>query len=138
MFWLFRTLLSWASGGVLDRVLTWLERKQDNETTRQGFKRDVMIAGIKSEIAARENAREIRLATAGFVEMRVATVLIVFPFIVHLWLVALDTCFGFGWRISAFPKPFDEWQGLILCSFFGVSGVVSGARIWAASQWGKR
>lgn len=62
----------------------------------------------------------VRLATAGFWEMRLITFLIAVPFVVHLWSVWLDTQFGFGWKVAAFPPPFNEWQGAILLSFFGI------------------
>ncbi len=90
---------------------------------------------------ARAGAREIRLAAAGFWEMRVLTVAIALPFVVHLWLVALDTCFGFTWNVAAFPRPFDEWEGLILLSFFGVYAGLSAAQTWAsalARKWAKQ
>lgn len=116
----FFKVLSWLSGGVLNRVLTYLERKDNTATERDKVKATVLRTAIVAEMDARQNAREIRLATAGFWEMRLLTVLIALPFVVHLNLVALDTCFGFGWGVSKFPAPFDEWEGAILLSFFGV------------------
>lgn len=84
------------------------------------------IEDIKRQIADREAAKEIRLATATFWEMRLVTALVAGCFALHLLLVTLDTCFALGWRIAAFPKPFDEWQGTILLSFFGVQAVGKG------------
>lgn len=63
---------------------------------------------------------QVRLATAGFWEMRLITFLIAVPFVFHLWTVWLDTQFQFGWKVAAFPSPFNEWQGAILLSFFGI------------------
>jgi hypothetical protein len=63
---------------------------------------------------------QVRLATSGFWEMRLITFLIAVPFVFHLWTVWLDTQFQFGWQINAFPSPFNEWQGAILLSFFGI------------------
>jgi hypothetical protein len=42
--------------------------------------------------------------------------------------VWLDTQFQFGWRIAAFPEPFNEWQGAILLSFFGIYTVGKGVQ----------
>lgn len=81
---------------------------------------EIALKSIDAEIDARKGAREIRLATAAFWEMRLITFIIASIFTLHLVLVGLDTCFGFGWRIAKFPAPFDEWQGIILLSFFGV------------------
>lgn len=117
---IFFKILSWLGGGVLDRVLLHIERRNDTATERDKVKATVLRTAIVAEMEARGNAREIRLATAGFWEMRLLTVAIALPFVVHLNLVALDTCFGFGWAIAKFPAPFDEWEGAILLSFFGV------------------
>jgi hypothetical protein len=65
----------------------------------------------------------VRLATAGHWEMRVMTFCIAFPFVFHLVSVWLDTQFKLGWRINAFPAPFNEWEGAILLSFFGIQAV---------------
>ena len=99
----------------------------------------VEIAGINASVARAQAAKEIRLATAGFWEQRALTLAIAGPFILHLWLVALDTCFKLGWRVSAFPNPFAEWEGAILLSFFGVSVIGGGIKAFAgAVAYGKR
>ena len=52
--------------------------------------------------------------------MRLLTFAIAFPFVAHLWAVCLDTQFKLSWGIPKFPGPMDEWQGIILLSFFGI------------------
>lgn len=96
----------------------------DNDESR--LIAETAIKDIERQIADREAAKEIRLATATFWEMRLVTALVAGCFALHLLLVTLDTCFALGWRVSAFPKPFDEWQGTILLSFFGVQAVGKG------------
>jgi hypothetical protein len=96
----------------------------DNDESR--LIAETAIKDIERQIADREAAKEIRLATATFWEMRLVTALVAGCFALHLFLVTLDTCFALGWRVSAFPKPFDEWQGTILLSFFGVQAVGKG------------
>jgi len=68
--------------------------------------------------------------------MRIVTFMIAFPFASHLVAVWLDTMFKLGWEVSAFPAPFDEWQGIILTSFFGVKAVgsISKALAWGMSR----
>lgn len=87
---------------------------------------DAAIKDIERQIADRETAKEIRMATAGFWEMRFVTALVAGCFAFHLLLVTLDTCFALGWRVAAFPSPFDQWEGTILLSFFGVQAVGQG------------
>lgn len=118
------------TGGLLDKVLGYLQ-------TREAAK----LAALSSEqrhahdlrMAYRQDAKEIRLATAGFWEMRLLTALIAFPFVGHLWSVWLDTQFKLGWKIDKFPEPFASWEGAILLSFFGVAGAVGVGRAVAGS-----
>lgn len=98
-----------------------LEMIETLKTTRE-VRLAELQAKRESKLAAINASREIRLATAGFPEMRLLTFLIALPFVIHLNLVAADTNFKLGWGIPAFPSPFDEWEGAILLSFFGVQG----------------
>lgn len=120
MMWMLSTVLSWASGSVLDKVLSHLRARQDSGTEREKLRTQVQIKEIEAEIMGRQNARDIRLATAGFWEMRLFTALIALPFVIHVTLVGLDTNFRLGWDIAKFPAPFDQWEGAILLSFFGI------------------
>ena len=110
--------------------------RAQNETEK--LVADVAIKDIERQMADRAAAKEIRLATAGFWEMRLITVLIAAPFVLHLNLVALDTSFKLGWKIPAFPAPFDQWQGAILLSFFGIHVIGQGITALAGAIRGRR
>jgi hypothetical protein len=136
MFW--GAIVRWITGDLVGQLTRAYEArlKAANETER--LIADVAIKDIERQIADRSAAKEIRLATAGFWEMRTITVLIAAPFVLHLNLVALDTCFKLGWRIPAFPAPFDQWQGAILLSFFGVHVIGQGITALAGAIRGRR
>lgn len=36
----------------------------------------------------------------------------------------MDTQFKLDWEVDKFPTPFDEWEGAVLLSFFGLVGAV--------------
>lgn len=108
------------TGSVLDRLTGLYEKKLQADGAAQKLAAEFAVKQIEADLEVRQNAKEIRLATAGFWEMRTITFLIALPFVIHLWAVGLDTIFMFGWRIPAFPYPFNEWQGVILLSYFGV------------------
>lgn len=135
-------LLDWITGSLVGRVGGELRKAYEaklraaNETER--LIADAAIKDIERQIDERRGAREIRLATAGFWEMRLISAIIAGCFTVHLLLVTLDTCFALGWRIARFPSPFDEWQGVILLSFFGVQAVSSGVNAIAAAIRGRK
>lgn len=126
---IWNAVLGLISGPVLDGYRAKLEAQ--NNANAMG--KDIALKQIDAEIEARRGAREIRLATAGFWEMRLITFLIAGCFTLHLVLVTIDTCFRLGWGIPAFPKPFDEWQGVILLSFFGVQIAGQGIMAIAAA-----
>lgn len=125
-------VLSLLSGPLVDKVLGSLEARANSETEREKIRTQASVETLRIMAedlqSQRRAATEIRLATAGFWEMRLLTFLIAMPFVWHLWSVWLDTQFMFGWGINKFPPPFDEWEGAILLSFFGVSVVGSGLK----------
>lgn len=130
-------LLSLLSGPLVDKVLGHLEAQAANQTERDKVRTQATVESLKlaaGDLAnQRSAANQIRLATAGYIEMRVLTTAIALPFIAHLWLVGLDTMFGFGWKVAAFPGVFAEWEGAILLSFFGVVTVGNGIRAFAGA-----
>lgn len=126
-------LLKLLGGSMLGEIRGLLADSRNSSVDSERIAAEVAIRRIDAETAARQNAREIRLATAGHWEMRLITALIAGTATLHYVLVGLDTCFRLGWRIPAFPPPFDQWQGAILLSFFGVQAVSKGVSSIAAA-----
>lgn len=114
------SIINILTGSVFKRLTDIYEKKLQADNDSQKMAAEFAVKQMEADLEIRQNAKEIRLATAGFWEMRVITFLIALPFVVHLWAVALDTVFKLGWKIPAYPYPFNEWQGVILLSFFGV------------------
>lgn len=123
-------IINWLSGGLLDKVLGFVERR---ETERLNLMNSEQQRAHEDRQAARQAAKDIRLATAGYWEMRLLTFLIALPFLIHLWLVAWDTYWPQPWAVEKLPAPFDQWEGAILLSFFGVSVVGSGIKAVAGA-----
>jgi hypothetical protein len=131
-------LIRLITGDLLGKLAEAYQARLRAQNETEKLVADVAIKDIERQMADRAAAKEVRLATAGFWEMRLITFLIAAPFVVHLNLVALDTCFKLGWRIPAFPHPFSEWQGAILLSFFGVHVVGQGITALAGAIRGRR
>jgi hypothetical protein len=116
----FTGLVTVSSNGVLNTVLDFLKGRADTQA-------QVTMAAITGELEARKIARDVRLATAGFWEMRLITFIIAAWFTLHLSMVAFDTLTTgtrweiIGWNVAPFPAPFNEWEGAILLSFFGLA-----------------
>ena len=138
MLTLIKWIFGWASSDLAKALTNAYDMKLKAQTQEQTLVAEAAIEDIKRQLAGMQNAKEIRLATASFWEMRLITAIIAGCFALHLLLVTLDTCFAFGWRIAAFPRPFDEWQGAILLSFFGVQVAGQGITAIAAAIRGRR
>lgn len=135
---MFASFLRWLTGDLMGALTRAYEMKLKAENDQQRLVADTAIADINRQIDAARNAKEIRLASVGFWEMRLITAVIAGCFALHLLLVTLDTCFALGWRIAKFPAPFDEWEGMILLSFFGIQAVGGGLNAIAAAIRGRK
>ncbi len=135
---MFASFLRWLTGDLMGALTRAYEMKLKAENDQQRLVADAAIADISRQIDAARNAKEIRLASVGFWEMRLITAVIAGCFALHLLLVTLDTCFALGWRIAKFPAPFDEWEGMILLSFFGIQAVGGGLNAIAAAIRGRK
>lgn len=123
-------ILSWLSGGIVGQITGPLLDAYKAKLNSSDQAAQLMATDA---IDARKAVVQVRMATAGYWEMRTLTVAIALPFTLHVWLVGIDTCFRLGWRIPAFPSPFDQWEGAILLSFFGVSVIGSGIKAIAGA-----
>ncbi len=131
-------LIRWITGDLVGQLTRAYEVKKQAETDEQKLIADASIKMIEAKMAAKAQATEIRLATAGFWEIRLITALIAGCFALHLLLVTLDTCFALGWGVAKFPAPFDQWEGTILLSFFGVQVAGLGFNAIAAAIRGRK
>lgn len=131
-------IIQWITGDLVGQLTKAYEVKLKAENDTQKMVADAAIKQIEAEMEARRQAADIRKQTAGYWEMRLITAIIAGCFALHLVLVTLDTCFALGWRIAKFPAPFDEWEGTILLSFFGVQAIGMGISGIASAIRGRK
>lgn len=134
---LIKWLLGWVTGDLAGALTRAYDMKLKADSEEKKLIADAAIADIQRQMASMQNATEIRLASAGYWEMRLITSVIAGCFALHLLLVTLDTCFKLGWAIPKYPPPFDAWQGSILLSFFGVQVAGQGVTAIAAAIRGR-
>lgn len=133
-----RAVLNWFLGKPLETLAGAYAKHKDSETEKDRVLADVAKNQMDNEVRTQGIAKDVRVVTAGFWEMRALTFLIAAPFVLHLNLVALDTCFKLGWAIPAFPPPFDENGWKILLSFFGIAVANKGIHAIAAALIARR
>jgi hypothetical protein len=131
-------LIKWLTGSGLQALADIYAKGKDSAVETERIHADLAKRQLDNALEAQRLAQQVRLATAGFWEMRLLTFLIALPFVVHLLLVGADTCFKLGLRIPAYPHPFDEWEGAIVLSFFGIATVGKGITAVAAGFLARR
>ncbi|MGX9389644.1 hypothetical protein ACWX0O_01845 [Nitrobacteraceae bacterium UC4449_H16] len=120
---------SWLTGGGFKMLTDMYAKGKDSAVESER----IQAAWAKSQLDAMAANRG---ATSGFLEMRVITFIIAGVYTLHLVLVGLDTMFGWTWNgspVNAFPPPFNEWEGSILLSFFGLTAGVIGIKAIAGA-----
>lgn len=113
-----KVILNWLTGGVLDRVLSTVDRKIASETDREKIKGDIIIEHYRQ--------RADWMRAGGFWLMLLFAVPLAF------WHAAVAVYSVFWcarcawpqtWTVAALPPPLDEWGWMIVVSIFGVIGV---------------
>lgn len=113
-----RALLGWLTGGVLDRVLSTVDRKIAAETDREALKRDLIVEHYRQRGDwMRAGGFWLMLAFAGPLALWWAAVL------VYSVLWCAGCAYPQAWTVAALPAPLDEWAGMIVLSIFGVIGL---------------
>ncbi|WP_412507541.1 hypothetical protein [Roseovarius sp. SYSU LYC5161] len=111
-------VMKWLTRGVLDRVLSTVDKKLDAETDRERIKGEIIKEHYRS--------RGDWMRAGGF------WLMLAFAAPLAAWWSAIlaysifwcaDCVFPQEWSIAALPAPLDEWAGLIVLSIFGVLGV---------------
>ena len=127
------TALKWFFSDGVSAIASAYAKAKDAQTEQDKVRADVLGKQLDAALEAQRLALQVRMATAGFWEMRLLTFVIAACFVSHLVLVTIDTCFKLKIGIPAYPSPFDQWEGVILLSFFGVQLVGKGLTAAAAA-----
>lgn len=123
---MFKLALNWFLGGGFTALTDIYNKYKDSAVESER----TQATWAKAQLDAMS---ENRKATSGFLEMRILTFLIALPFVIHVNLVGLDTNFKTGFKTFPFPAPFDQWEGSILLSFFGLTAGVIGIKAIASA-----
>lgn len=103
----------WLTSGPLDRILTSIDRKVDNETERERIKTEAVTSYMTAQVSI-ANSRQwffplFFLVPAGLWFAAVCIYSI-------LW--CRGCAYPQDWTIAALPPPLNEWMGWIVASLF--------------------
>jgi hypothetical protein len=117
-------LISLFTGGLIDKFANIYAKHKDSAVESERIKADVAKKQLDAALEHSRLSQQIRLATAGLIEMRVIVAALAGSFALHTVAVVVCTTFNlgpkWGWWVPALPAPFDAWQGAIVLSFFGI------------------
>lgn len=113
-----KTILTWLTSGVLDRVLSTVDKQIDAQTDREKLKSDIIKEYYRS--------RTDYMRAGGLWLMLAFAVPLAFwwsAVLVYSVMWCAGCAFPQSWTVAALPSPLDEWAGLIVMAIFGVLGV---------------
>jgi hypothetical protein len=104
-------LLSFLTSGILGKILDFISKRQDSAN-------QVTVENIKAELGARALQQQIILTEQGWWVTALIRPLIVYPFVLHITAVTLDSIFKFSWDIAKLPAPMDNLEYTVILSHF--------------------
>ncbi len=114
-------ILRLATAGVLDKLLAYFQNKTDKDAM-------VNVEHVKAEIERRKVQQEIITVEQGWWVTAMIRPMIIYPFVLHIWAITLDTVFKFGWAVPALPGPFNDLEFAVVLSYFITRPIEKGVR----------
>lgn len=120
---MFKLILNWLTGGVLDRILTTVDTSINNETQRESIKAEVTKSYVLAMLETNKADKWLSIWRGMFVV----------PTGIYYSAIILDSLFHWDWNVAALPAPYDTWGAAIVLALFAADGLVT-----AAKQFAKR
>jgi hypothetical protein len=130
---IFAWILQLFSSPIIGKVADYLEKRSNDIAVMHGQDTTAATQIVVAQMRAEIEARKAQAALASRHDKLVAW--IAAAFILHIWMIVLDTCFHLKWGITLLPQPLDDWEGRIILSFFIVTPVASLAKAAIAKVW---
>jgi hypothetical protein len=111
-------ILNFLGGGVLNRVLTTLERKADNETERERIRTNVTIEEIRAELARRQAQRDVLLKESESAIQWLPRFTFGMTAAAYFLAVTLDSIFDLPGAVLALPDNEAAIMGVIVAGLF--------------------
>ncbi|MBL6431688.1 MAG: hypothetical protein HPM95_13185 [Alphaproteobacteria bacterium] len=127
MSWLLSVVLRFASSGLVERTLSYLERRQTEETGREELRTQVEIETIRAAIAETKELAKFNSAKLEHAAFWGFAGLFVLPLGAWWAAVILDSIFRFGWGVATVPI-LEAWGGQMIQWLFYVGGGVAALR----------
>jgi hypothetical protein len=113
MLALLKVAFGWLTGGTLDRILSSVDHKIDNETKREEVKAELVSEYMKAQVAI------VTGRGWWFPLFFIAPLGLWFGSVCIYSILWCAACaYPQPWSVAALPRPLDEWAGIIIGSLF--------------------
>lgn len=128
---MFATFLKWLTGGVLDRLLTSVDRSIDNETERQAIRAQVISTYVETQAETRQASMQSRVFWV---------VWFMFSAPLGFWwaMICLDSVFQFDWYVADLPNSVKPYADNIFAAVFGSGAGVASLQSISSAIRGRR
>lgn len=117
-------LVTWFLSGPLDRILSSIDNKVDNETQRDALRIEAVKAALTAQVAMMSGPGRwfmwLFIAPLGFWWTAVC---------VYSVLWCQKCAYPQSWSIAALPPPLDGWAGAIITSLFAGGFMVQSVKM---------
>lgn len=108
---IFKSVLGWATGGTLDRLLDTVDTRIKEGTEREKVKADITKTYVEAQAS-------LLVGRTWWFQL-----FFVIPLGIWWTAVIIDSIFMFqNWDVAALPEPLDIWAGWIISALFVVDG----------------
>lgn len=112
-------VLSWLSGGVVDKVLATLNKRVDAQTDAERLRTEITIEAIRAEVSAQAEARAIIVAEQGYWWAALPRPLFAGIFIIYVGkIVVWDKVLALG-TTDPLPPYLIDMMGVVVAAYFG-------------------
>lgn len=127
MSWLLSIVLRFASSGLVERTLTYLERRHAEEAGHAKLRTQVEIETIRAAVAETRELAKLNAAKLEYVAFWCFAALFVLPLGAWWAAVIADSIGRFGWGVATVPV-LEAWGGQMIQWLFYVGGGVAALR----------
>ncbi|WP_420415301.1 hypothetical protein [Roseibium sp.] len=128
---MFKAILSWLTGGVLDRLLSSVDHAIDNDTERQAIRAKVVSEYVRTAAETRQTAMQSRVFWWTWALFAV-------PLGVWWATICLDTVFLFSGEIDDLPDSVKPYANQIFAAVFGSGAGVASLQAISSAIRGRR
>jgi len=124
------TILKFLSGGLLTKVVGYLETKEKYRNSSEARKTEIVKKSIDAELEGRRLLTEQQRVESGSWFTHWIRPGFAWPILIYNAAIYADSLFHFEWDVQRVPEQQEKWAWIILVFYFGGRTVEKAIKIW--------